>query len=65
MSRFTKNWPSEVILKKIQLFIDKYAGIDSRGNIRYSFFDFKTRVAQKKVLSRKESIKIFYELYGN
>lgn len=65
MSKFTRNWPTEVILKKIQLFIDKYAGIDSRGNIRYSFFDFKTRKATKKILRRSESIRIFNELYGN
>lgn len=55
--------PLEVVRDKLRAYIDKYATIKD-NTVEYSFYDHKTRVATKRVLSLAECTRITEELYN-
>lgn len=64
MSEAIRQYRLAVIWRKIRLFIDKRARLDSRkGIIFYSFRYKNTGLVSKKVLQEGEIMRIFFDLY--
>jgi len=62
MKNFKQRWPIDVVLKKVRIYVDKYARIEKQ-KIVYSTYDPSMKRRVKKVLSFEEARKIFEELY--
>ena len=65
MTNTFKNYRLSVIWRKIRLYVDRQAFLDTKTRtIFYSYRDKQTGVISKKTLPEIEVVRIFNELYG-
>ena len=58
---FRVAYPMSTVLKKLRIYVDRRAMIKGT-NIQYSYYDFNTKKATRKVLELPAILKIFHEL---